>query len=528
MKIRFENKEYTCRENETVLESLMRLGIKVPFSCRNGVCRVCLLRSTNGQPPANAQKGIKQNLVDKGYFMSCKCTPEKDMDISRPRPADILTRAVIYEKKILSKDICRLLIEPATQVYYRAGQFINLKRSDGLIRSYSLASVPHFDNCLEIHVKRIAGGKMSEWIFNELKEDDEIEFHGPLGNCYYYPDKEDEKLLLISTGLGISPHIGIAKDALISGHSKEIKLYHGTKKHSEHYLYEKLKELVLEYPNFSFHLCASAEESKHTLQGRSSEIALQQIKDIQSWQIYLSGNPEMVTMTQEKLINLGVDCNSVLADPFEYDHDANSDSLSQSKTESVDKKKNIGSQQFPDPDPEMWRALDQGKLMTKILTTFYSRVFEDKQLKPYFQNVTQQRLIEKVYNFHYQMFTGEKVYFGDHPKNAHHWMVISDELFDHREKLMETCLREHGLAEHLIERWMEYEEMYRDDIIKAQPANKIMFGEEMPSDGFDELVIETSTLCDSCSGEIIKGSKVRYHTRLGSTYCGKCMYEPAQ
>ena len=440
------------------------------------------------------------------------------MAIALPRPADFLTRAIVYKKELLTPDVCRLQIEPATQVYYRAGQFVNLQRPDGLTRSYSLASVPHDDYYMEMHIKRVADGKMSQWIFEDLKEDDEIEFHGPLGDCYYTADDEKHNLLMISTGTGVAPHLGIVKDALLSGYKGEIKLYHGAQKQHESYPRESLEALVQKYSNFSYILCSDDEaEGQAIVIGNPVEVALEQNADISGWRVYLSGQPEMVTNAERAVIALGVAPENVQADPFEYDHGDVKDSSSVTEDKSVERRK------FPDPDPEMWQALDNGKLMLAILTSFYTHVFEDELLSPYFKGVTRQRLIEKVYNFHYQMFTGEKVYFGERPRNAHHWMVISDELFDYRESIMEEALREHGLAEHLIKRWIEYEQMYRDDIVKSQPIKKILFGQEMPLEGFEEMVMDVSTLCDSCSGEINIGDMVRYHIRMGTMYCTKCM-----
>ena len=40
------------------------------------------------------------------------------------------------------------------------------------------------------------------------------------------------------------------------------------------------------------------------------------------------------------------------------------------------------------PDPEMWAALDQGEKLTQILTDFYTRVFADPRLSPFFEGVT--------------------------------------------------------------------------------------------------------------------------------------------
>ncbi len=177
----------------------------------------------------------------------------------------------------------------------------------------------------------------------------------------------------------------------------------------------------------------------------------------------------------------------------------------------------------PQPDVEMWQALEEGKLLSSILEDFYSRVFEDEQLAPFFHGVTRQRAIEKQYLFMRQLFSGEKVYFGDRPRNAHHWMVISDELFDYREALMLDCLRRHGLPEDLVERWRSVEEFFRGDIVKDMPCKRKLGDIELPVEGYEETVLEVGSLCDSCGEEIDAGASVRYHLRLGQIYCPECM-----
>ena len=178
------------------------------------------------------------------------------------------------------------------------------------------------------------------------------------------------------------------------------------------------------------------------------------------------------------------------------------------------------------PDPDMWKALDEGRLLNIILDDFYTRAYDDERLAPYFRGVTKQRAIEKQYLFLRQQFTGEKVYFGDRPRNAHHWMVINDELFDYREDLMLNCLRRHGMSEDCILRWRAMEERFRSDIVKDKPWKKEIDGMELPLDGYGESMLEVGSLCDSCGGEIEAGVTVRYHLRLGSVYCPSCMDGP--
>ena len=177
------------------------------------------------------------------------------------------------------------------------------------------------------------------------------------------------------------------------------------------------------------------------------------------------------------------------------------------------------------PNPEMWNALDDGKLLNKILEDFYKIIFEDDRLAPFFEGSTKQRAKEKQFLFMKAIFTGEKCYFGERPRNAHSWMVISNELFDYREKLMEDALRKHGLAENFIIQWRAVDEVYRKQIVKKEPITKKVDGVELPTEGYQFDIIESASLCDSCENEINLGEKISYHVRTGKTYCKSCTPE---
>lgn len=518
-KIIFNKEAYKCLPDETVLDACLRNGVNIPFSCRNGVCQSCLQKCVSGEVSAVSQTGLKSNLVRKNYFLACKCVPTCEMVIEPPRKAELLTRAVVYKKEFLTEDICRLLLEPATQVYYHAGQFINLHSPDELVRSYSLSSVPHEDYYLELHIKRVANGKMTKWIFDELKEDDEIDFHGPGGSSHYVSGKSKQSILLLSTGTGLSPVIGIARDALLSGHSGEIYLYYGNQDASGMYLEDLIQQMDKQYPNFHCIACISeGDVPDRAVTGYVTDIAFARHGNLKGWQVYMSGSPNMVEEGEELALKQGAASYEVHSDSF-----YSADQKDSSTNTDLVIAKNHQDTVYPPPDPELWAALGEGVLMKVILTDFYTRVYEDALLSPYFTGVTKDRLIEKAYSFSNQILTGNKIYFGDRPKNAHHWMVISDELFDYREELMATVLRDHGLSEEMIGRWRMIDEIFRDDIVKEQPYPKMLDGTPLPLDGYEKMTIDVSTLCDGCTGEINEGETVRYHVRLGLTYCPDCI-----
>ena len=87
---------------------------------------------------------------------------------------------------------------------------------------------------------------------------------------------------------------------------------------------------------------------------------------------------------------------------------------------------------------------------------------------------------------------------------------------------MASCMRRHGLAEHLIARWQAIEESFRGDIVKAKAFGRVIDGVEQPVDGFGHAVLEVGALCDSCERVLDAGAAVRYHLRLGHIYCDAC------
>ncbi|MDP1893390.1 MAG: 2Fe-2S iron-sulfur cluster-binding protein [Hydrogenophaga sp.] len=177
----------------------------------------------------------------------------------------------------------------------------------------------------------------------------------------------------------------------------------------------------------------------------------------------------------------------------------------------------------PPQDPTLWAELGHGKRVREVLDAFYAKVFADERLAPYFHNTTPDHVAGKQYAFLYEAMTGDDVYFGDNPLNAHHWMVISDALFDHRQHLMIETLEQHGLSDDQIRRWTAFEEPYRPDIVKEQAGHRQNQGRvEMRQEGFAEEVLAVGSMCNHCGAEIEAGVTVLYHQRLGTISCAAC------
>ena len=101
----------------------------------------------------------------------------------------------------------RLVGETPVLFSFKPGQFVTLTLDiDGkaVRRSYSISSSPSRPHCLELTIKRVPGGLVSNWMCDNVKLGDLIAMRGPSGkfSCFNYPSR---KMLFIGAGSGITP-----------------------------------------------------------------------------------------------------------------------------------------------------------------------------------------------------------------------------------------------------------------------------------------------------------------------------------
>lgn len=313
----FQGLSVQCAPDETVLEALHRQGLATPSSCRTGVCQTCLMRATAGSPPPSSQIGLKDSLVAQGYFLACICKPADDMTVSLPDESAVQrARAAVVSREMLNQDILRLRLSPDDAFHYYAGQFLQIHRPDGLIRSYSIASVPAIDSLIELHIRLLPGGSMTTWIHQEVREKDSLEISGANGNCFYTGGDPTQGILLIGTGSGLAPLWGVARAALHEGHQGEIRLYHGSWNAAGLYLRDELSALAAQYPNFHYHPCIDEGDEEACDIGRADKVALTRHASLSNWRVYLCGHPEMVKSAKRGAFLAGANLSDIYADPF--------------------------------------------------------------------------------------------------------------------------------------------------------------------------------------------------------------------
>lgn len=514
--LEYDSHLFDIQPGETILDALLRGGGNVHFSCRKGSCHTCLLKSSRGMVRMPDARGLDDTLVEKGYFLPCVAYADTDLAITTPDPGEMFFDALVIDKQILTPEVARLVIVPENDIRWLAGQFINIRHPGGAIRSYSIASTMESDDRIECHVRRIQRGIASTWLFDQVWAGDTLEIQGPLGTCTYDQVADPERpMLLVGTGTGLSPLLGVVREALARGHRGPIHLYHGSSRRAGLYAADVLTALESEYANFRHFRCCSGTDCTETPRaGRALDRAFEDHPEVGGFSVFLCGNADMVHAGRVKALLCGAERAHIHADPFEND-----DRYVPNDTAKM---------RLIEPNAELWDALDRGEGLRGILEAFYERVFQDPRLEPFFHGVTRQRAIDKQYEFLSDLFTGGGFYFGLLPFNAHHWMVISDELFDYREALFDECVRAHGIDEHLARYWRATHEMFRREIVKHRARGIFVDGVEHRVDGFVEETVHMDGLCDGCGGEIRVDEVATFHRGTGELFCDRCAAKPLE
>jgi len=320
----YKNKNYDCLDNETVLETLLRHKIDVSYSCNIGICQSCLLKTSSSEIPERAQLGINKNLVQQKYFLPCVCRPDNDFEVVDSNRDDIFIDTIVLEKNWLSKNTCQFIIEKPDNLEFHAGQFINIKKTNSITRSYSIANASNRDK-IELHIKHLQNGQMSNWMCSMLNLGDHIEIQGANGDCFYDADTRNQNILLIGTGTGLAPLLGITREALKNDHRGDIHLYHGSRYCDGLYLVDALRELEKQHSNFHYYPCISSSNPllnnekniPDCIHERADDYALKNHTSLRDWKIYLCGHPKMVNSVKVKSYIAGAALTDIHVDPFE-------------------------------------------------------------------------------------------------------------------------------------------------------------------------------------------------------------------
>ena len=144
-------------------------------------------------------------------------------------------------------DATSFVLDVPPDFAYEPGQFCTFKVSiDGQMhhRCYSMSSAPAVDGDVQVTVKRVPGGVVSNWMNDVLEVGDEVEVSRPAGVFRLTPGDGD--VVAFAGGSGITPVLSLIKTALATTR-RRVRLLYANRDRDSIIFAGVLDELVARY-----------------------------------------------------------------------------------------------------------------------------------------------------------------------------------------------------------------------------------------------------------------------------------------
>jgi CDP-4-dehydro-6-deoxyglucose reductase len=316
-------KTFEIAVGATILDAAAQAKIAIPYSCKNGRCSNCKCKTITGNTTALVEElGLTEAEKSEGWILSCARSATTDVvlevedlgDVFIPEAKTQACRISSLEK--LAPDVIKVVLRlpPRVSLNFLAGQYIDVIGPNGTRRSYSLANAPKADNTLELHIRAVEKGMMSQYWFNKSAVNDLLRLHGPKGT-FFLRNIARRDLIFLATGTGIAP-IKAMLEALPSfpadKQPQSITVIWGAR--HEHDLYFDVTSL----PSIRKYIpvLSRAEATWQGERGYVQDALQRHISDLRNGVVYACGSNAMIHSAKNALIAAGLPSQHFYSDAF--------------------------------------------------------------------------------------------------------------------------------------------------------------------------------------------------------------------
>jgi CDP-4-dehydro-6-deoxyglucose reductase len=222
----------------------------------------------------------------------------------------------------LNDSVYSIILQPSDgqTLKFKAGQYLNIERSDGTLCPFSIASEPG-TRTLELHIDRHAS---TEAIIQQALTKKTLAVELPLGECHLPTPlnlKPLTPIILIAASTGYSQMQSILLTILQSGLNNPVHLYWGAKQMKGFYMLEQLNAWQKQYQNFHFTPVlseASPECQWQDREGLLHQVVVEDFDNLNDAEVFISGSPNMVYSTLDMLVDHGLPKHQAHSDTFSY------------------------------------------------------------------------------------------------------------------------------------------------------------------------------------------------------------------
>lgn len=316
-------KAFSQSAGQTLLDAAAKTGIGLPYSCKTGRCSTCKCKVLSGQSVAKVDElGLTNDEKAQGFILSCVRSALTDMQIEVedlgdqviPEVKTLPTRISSIEKLALDVLSVKFRFPPNTPFNFLAGQYVDVIGPGGIRRSYSVANAPASDNQLQLHIRAVQCGAMSQYWFEQAKVNDLIRIHGPLGSFFTRP-LTGLHLVFLATGTGIAPVKAMLEQLATAPLDKQplsATLYWGGRQIQDLYAEPSQWHPALRYVP----VLSRALEDWTGARGHVQNSLLSEMPDLTNTVVYACGSNAMIQSAKSELTQAGLPEKRFYSDAF--------------------------------------------------------------------------------------------------------------------------------------------------------------------------------------------------------------------
>ena len=305
-----------------LLETLRANDVPISYSCMSGRCGTCRCKVIRGSVIETGREAKITNPSEGDYVLACTSVLSESCAIEIPEPDEIVThpariiKATVTAIEDATHDIRIIRLRPAKPLSFSPGQYATLQLTPDHIRPYSMASLCT-DEELEFHIRRVPDGRVTGYVFDQIKLGDVVRVSGPLGTAYLRT-RHEGPLLCVAGGTGLAPILSIVRGAIAANMDNPIHLYFGVRSPQDIYRLDQLKALQTLHPALKLNVIVTTDDggTSGRRTGLVTEAIAEDIQNFQGWRAYVCGAPPMVEATAALLRQRHMDEKHIHADAF--------------------------------------------------------------------------------------------------------------------------------------------------------------------------------------------------------------------
>ena len=307
-------RQFSCDAGESILAAAIRAGVGLPYGCKNGACGSCKGKLVSGQAEigAHQERALSAAEREAGQTLFCCAMPQSDVVIEVREvlgvgdfPIKKLPSRVAKLERVTDDVMILSLQLPATErMQFKAGQYIEFLLKDGKRRAYSMATAPHSDELLALHIRHMPGGLFTDQVFGTLKEKDILRFEGPLGTFFLREDSQ-KPIVMLASGTGFAPIKAMIDHWAHQESTRPVTLYWGGRRPADLYMNALCEEWSKTLPNFRYIPVISDALPEDNWTGRTGFVhkaVMQDLQNLFDYQVYACGAPIMVQAAQRDFV----------------------------------------------------------------------------------------------------------------------------------------------------------------------------------------------------------------------------------